>query len=96
MTVQEVIENSILLVNGNHEEMSYENIVPCNGKLNEYGNQPCFEFTDEFIAKYGELTTTEYEAPNDEDVPEEVYGKQGKYDWYKVGSGDIVFGVLKD
>lgn len=97
MTVQEIIEKSSLLVNGNHDEMSYENIVPCNGAdLDEYGNQPCFEFADDFISKYGELTASKTDAPEDEDVPEEIYGKQDMYEWYRVGSGSIVFGILKD
>lgn len=97
MTVQEIIERSSLLINGNHSEMSYENIVPCNGaNFEEYGNQPCFEFADDFINKYGELEASKTDAPEDEDVPEEIYGKQDRYNWYRVGSGRIVFGILKD
>jgi hypothetical protein len=97
MTVQNIIERSQLLTNGNHAEMSYEYIVPVNGAdLEEYGNQPCFEFADDFINKYGELEASKTEAPKDESLPEEIYGKQDLYEWYRVGYGDIVFGILKD
>lgn len=98
MTVKEIIENSQVIVGRDEEAIDFENCVPCNGvgDFDFFGNQPCFVFADQFIERYGSYEAVKLqpnEAPEDQEMPEEIYGKQSDFDWYKVVCNNLVFGV---
>lgn len=100
MTVKEVITKSDVTIGlNNPTEDNYvndlTNCVPTNGAdLAIFGNQPCFFDAEKFIEVYGEYEAEKCEqAPSDEDVPEEIYGKQYDYYWYQVCGTRVIFGV---
>ena len=100
MTVKEVITKSDVTIGFNNpDEDNYiddlTNCVPTNGAdLPTFGNLPCFFDAEKFIEAFGDYEAEKCEQdPSDEDVPEEAYGKQYDYDWYKVCGTRIIFGV---
>lgn len=100
MKVKEIIQNSDVII-GNDEAGVQDNCVPCNGRddFDFFGNQPCFVFADKFIEKFGDCDAVRISmGPDDQDVPEEIYGRQDDYDWYQIGGGArsdnaTIFGV---
>lgn len=107
MTVKDIITNSDVEINNNHESLDC-NAVPASSSTKDAANrQPAFVFADEFIATFGDYDAEPFYIDNvaDEDLPDEILayeagdseysgtGKRGDYQWYRIKELDIIFGV---